>query len=135
MIDDQSDELLQQIKNAPTGAQNGAYRGVEVLTDRKEDIRLLRACLTWADEHEDDRSESWRDAFESMLARLLGHPDLFLTETQRTWVHDIHEKLFDEPTYENAWSAGKIAEGAALKTPTPEVLKKPLPMKPPARRQ
>ena len=98
---------------------------------RDEDLSLLRGCLEWAETNEDE-SESWRDAFNNILA-MIKHAG-GLSSKQRRWVRDVHEKLFDEPHYENAFSAGKVPRGDILKTKTPEVLKKPLPKKPPGRR-
>jgi hypothetical protein len=97
-----------------------------------DDLKMLDACIRWARDHEDEASERWRDAFENMRSRLSVFGSL--TAKQRVWVSGIYEKLFDEPTYENAWSAGKISAGSSLKTNVPEVLRRPLPMKPPGRR-
>ena len=95
-----------------------------------EDAKLLRACLEWADEHDDEASEQWRGAFRDMLSRGFG-----LSHKQAAWIKGVAEKLgIADPQYENAWSAGKVPRGEKLATPVPEVLKKPLPLKPPGRR-
>jgi hypothetical protein len=101
--------------------------------ERREDIRMLRAILSeYESLDEDDRL--YRTAcgaasrVESMLARLQGNPDLLLTEKQRSYVHDIYEKLFDAPIYANLVSAGKVPLGNPVETPA--VLKN-LPLKPP----
>lgn len=99
-----------------------------------DDAKMLRACLAWADEQEKDRDldeneEKWRGAFHDMIDRWR-----LLTDRQRQYVKGVFERLFDEPLYENAFSAGKIPLGTALATPVPAVLQKPLPMKPPPRR-
>jgi len=100
---------------------------------QREGARLLAECLSWAAEHEETAEARFNvDAFETMqrtvnAGRLLSDPRL-------KWIRDVHEKLFEEPQYENAWSAGKIPRGEKLATPVPEVLKRPLPMKPPPRK-
>lgn len=98
-----------------------------------EDAKLLRACIAFykhRDEVEslDENEAKHLAAFESMYA--LYRP---LSSKQKSYLKGIFERLFDEPLYENAFSAGKIPLGEALKTPVPEVLLKPLPMKPPGR--
>jgi hypothetical protein len=117
----------------------GSIDGVD-MSHRDDDIKQLKACLAEV-ERDDDRRLNFGDAaekfdvdaFESMLDGLETHRWEELTEKQRAWVHGVHERLFDEPQYESAWSAGKVAEGKMLKTPIPAVLQKPLPKKPPKR--
>ena len=55
----------------------------------------------------------------------------YFSDKQASWVKGVYEKLFDVPIYENQWSSGKVPEGKALATPLPDVLKKPLPLRPP----
>lgn len=103
------------------------------MSNRDDDIKQLKACLTWAETNEQREAElQWDGAFASMLVQLESGRFQQLTEKQRLWVHGVHERLFDEPQYENAWSAGKVPRGSYGKTPTPEVLKT-LPKKPPKR--
>jgi hypothetical protein len=99
-----------------------------------DDAKMLRACVAWATEKEEERDldeneEKWRGAFQNMLDRWR-----VLTDKQRVYVKNVFEKLFDAPTYENAFSAGKVPLGTALATPVPAVLQKPLPMRPPGRK-
>ena len=97
-----------------------------------EDRKLLTELLAWADnpEHEDDpRKERWEEAFRDMLE--VGQT---LSPLQKKWVARIHDWLCEGVHYENAFSAGKVPIGKALATPIPEVLKKPLPLKPPGRK-
>jgi hypothetical protein len=93
------------------------------------DAALLKACIAWADEagHE-DAAERWRRAFEDMLKR-----DRPLSDAQRKWVVGVHEHLGLGVHYTNDWSAGRVPRGEALATPVPEVLRRPLPKKPPGR--
>ena len=98
---------------------------------------MLRAIVQWCDERPDpDEIEVRRvpeRAFRDLYARYSKRPDL-LSEKQREWIRGVHARLFDTPTYANAWSAGKVPRGEALATKVPEVLKDPLPLKPPGRR-
>jgi hypothetical protein len=97
-----------------------------------EDEQILRACLAWADDEERELTEyeeKWRGAFEQMLER-----NRALTPAQKQWLRRVHEQVTGTPSYENAWSAGRVPRGEALAMPVPEVLRKPLPMKPPGRR-
>jgi len=94
-----------------------------------DDAEILRECIAWAKSNEGGFEEAdWLDAFESMLAR-----DRALSDKQRAWVKDVHERLDLGTHYENLWSSGKVPRGT-ISTPVPEVLKRPLPMKPPGRR-
>ena len=94
------------------------------------DAKLLRLALDWAQDHDDEldeNQEKWRDAFQSMWDKW--EP---LTERQRSYLKGVTGRL--DPTYINAWSAGKIPRGKALATPVPAVLLAPLPKKPPGRK-
>jgi hypothetical protein len=111
------------------------------MSRRDDDIERLHRCLVEASRRyeadgEDGTFEepSWERPFRRMRSDLESNRFEELTDKQRAWVHGVCEKLFDEPTYSNDWSSGKVPRGDALKTPTPEVLKRPLPLKPPGRR-
>jgi hypothetical protein len=114
------------------------------MSHRDDDIARLRRCLVWIDERDEIGDHPDEDRFEldpfnvaafrSMLEGLESNRWEELTEKQRRWVHGVCEKLFDEPEYHNDFSAGRVPLGSSMKTPTPEVLKRPLPMKPPGRR-
>ena len=100
-----------------------------------EDAKLLRACLAWATKEEetrdlDENEEKWKTAFSEMLERWKP-----LTDKQRQWVKNIHERLNLGVHYENLWSAGKVPRGESMATPVPEVLLRPLPKKPPQRKR
>jgi len=92
---------------------------------------MIDAILAWCETHEDEveTRQIPEGPFRDMLDK--GLP---LSERQVAWVKGIYEKVFDVPLYENAFSAGKVPIGEALRTPVPEVLKKPLPLRPPGRR-
>jgi hypothetical protein len=100
------------------------------MNDRDNLLRMLHECLRWVDEHEDEEERFNARAFEDMLSNLNhGWP---LSNKQQSWIRGVHEKLFDEPKYENLWSSGKVSRGGYGATPTPEVLKN-LPKRPPGR--
>ena len=95
---------------------------------------MIDVILAWCDTHEDEVEARAipEGPFRDMLSKVSeGFP---LSEKQVSWVKDTYEKLFDEPAYVNAFSAGTVPLGTALRTPIPEVLKKPLPLKPPRRK-
>lgn len=94
-----------------------------------DDEGKLRACLQWAEEHEDEAP--FAEAFADMLARLENGRMRHFSQAQSAWIRGIHEKLFDEPEYSNEWSAGKVPRGLK-EVPTPEVLQN-LPKRPPGR--
>lgn len=100
---------------------------------KDEDVDRLRDILRWCDDVEDRDVITHRKvpevAFRDMLAR-----GFDLTERQRSWVRGVYERVFDEPVAQNLWSSGQVPRGEALATPVPEVLKKPLPMRPPGRK-
>jgi len=102
---------------------------------RDDDIKQLKACLAEVERNEAAGEKFNVDAFGSMLSALLeGYRD-HLTEKQRLWVHGVHERLFDEPQYENLFSTGRAPTGVYGKTPTPAVLQKSLPKRPPTKRK
>jgi hypothetical protein len=109
------------------------------MSHRAEDLKLLRACIaSWESKRdlaEDDGVDepNWFEPFVSMLDTLVSGRYHELTDKQRSWVKGIYEKLFDAPQYENLFSSGKVNLSDCGKTPTPEVLKQPLPKKPPRR--
>ena len=52
-----------------------------------------------------------------------------LSPKQTAWIRGIYDRVFDEPTYENLVSAGKVPAGRPVESP--DVLKN-LPKKPPS---
>jgi hypothetical protein len=92
---------------------------------------FLEEILTWCADHpsEAERRAIPERQFRDMLTR--GAP---LTAKQISWIQSVHEMIFETPKYENAWSAGTVPRGEALATPTPDVFKQPLPLKPPGRK-
>ena len=92
---------------------------------------MIDAILAWCEVNVDEAEARQipEGSFRDMLDK--GYP---LKEKQVSWVKGIYEKLFDVPTYLNEFSAGNVPLGTALRTPVPEVLKGPLPLKPPGRR-
>lgn len=97
-------------------------------------LDLLCEIVRWCDAHADEveaRGVPER-AFRDMLSRV-EESGRELTDPQRAWVRSIYERLFDTPVYDNAWSSGKVPRGASLATAVPDVLKRPLPLKPPGR--
>jgi hypothetical protein len=104
-----------------------------VTTLGEADQQALRECLAWAEEHEDVAEQRFDvKTFRRMLDDLESGKWSSLTEKQRGWARGVHERLFDSPTYENLWSAGKVPRGEYGKTPTPAVLQN-LPKRPPGR--
>lgn len=93
--------------------------------------KMIDEILAWCAAHPDEAEVRAvpETAFRDMIAK-----GFALTEKQVRWVKGVYEKLFDQPVYLNEWSAGRIPEGKALATPVPDVLKKPLPLRPPSRR-
>jgi hypothetical protein len=104
------------------------------MTQRDDDIAMLRRLIAEATKATDDGVDEppWFDAFGGMLVDLESGRWNQLTEKQRLWARGVTERAFDEPTYENVFSAGKIPRGLH-EVPTPAVLQN-LPMKPPGRR-
>jgi hypothetical protein len=92
---------------------------------------MLVEIFVWCDSHEEEDVVA-RQVPEAAF-RDIANRGLSPSEKQVAWIKSVYEKLFDTPIYENAWSSGKVARGAALATPVPEVLKKPLPLRPPGR--
>lgn len=101
--------------------------------ERIEDVRMLREVdeVTALFDEDDARfDERTRRAFVDFVRRLKLNPHACLTEPQRRWLRSTHERLTGTPTYENAWSAGKVPAGRPVETPA--VLRN-LPLKPPRR--
>lgn len=93
-----------------------------------DDARLLMEVLRYVEDRHDDpdeRTDIPYRAFKGMLDR--GEP---LSDKQRAWVRGVHERLFDEPKYENLVSGGRVPRGREV--PTPAVLRD-LPKRPPPR--
>ena len=76
----------------------------------------------------------WASSMQDMWDRYTRGRLSMFSDKQKAYIRETHEKVFDEPHYENLASSGKLALGEALRTPVPDVLKKPLPKKPPGRR-
>jgi hypothetical protein len=93
---------------------------------------MLRRCLALADENEEAEARFNVGAFRDILGRIESGRLRNLSASQRLWICDVHEKLFDEPTYQNLFSAGKVPRGLR-EVPTPAVLQN-RPLKPPGRR-
>jgi hypothetical protein len=117
-------------------------------SQRNEDLDLLRrlvkrlaAAAARVDEvDEADKRREWLEkvakdleTFEGMLHRLVRVQMQALSDKQRNWAADVLEKIGGEPVYRNDFSAGKVPLGTALKTAVPDVLKRPLPKRPPGR--
>lgn len=108
------------------------------------ELDMLHAIVRWCDERPDPDEIEYRRiperAFRDMAERIkkYGYAGSGskgpLTDKQREWIRGVHARLFDAPTYENTWSAGKVPRGEALATKVPAVLQGPLPLKPPGRR-
>lgn len=97
-----------------------------------EDAELLQELLA-ATEDADEETRFDARAFRSMLNR-----GRALTDKQRSWVRDTHEKICGGAHYENLISSGKMRPElveAGRRVPLPEVLRpENLPKKPPTRR-
>ena len=109
---------------------------------RDEDLALLQrlvAALRALDVDEDNEVEMATsqkrhlETFEDMADRLRKRRLHILSDNQRRFARDVLEKTTGEVTYENAWSAGKVPRGRVGRSAVPEVLRKPLPLKPPGR--
>jgi len=99
-----------------------------------DDKRMLQALIDAIpgiiEQSENDEEPKWAGPVRDMLAK-----NKALTTKQTEFVHDVFERIVGEPIYKNEWSSGKIPRGEKLATPVPDVLKKPLPLKPPQRRR
>ena len=103
-------------------------------------INMLRAVVGKIDELEAaDKLEGHPQlggrtprAFRDMLRRWEEGSIEKFSKSQVDYIHGVYERVFDEPVYENARSSGKVPRGA-VSTPVPEVLQRPLPLKPPGR--
>jgi hypothetical protein len=90
-----------------------------------EDRRMLEELLTASPEP--DEEERFRvGPFQEMLAR-----DRELSQKQRKWLTETHERICGEVHYENLISSGKAPRGREVSTPA--VLLN-LPKRPPTRR-
>lgn len=71
-----------------------------------------------------------REAFADMKMGLVTNQRQALSEKQRAWVDQVAERY--RPTYENAWSAGKVPRGREVSTPAAlqNLPKRPPPRKP-----
>jgi hypothetical protein len=107
----------------------------------KTTAEMLRAIVETLDradvadeENEGDDTSKFEAGMRDMLDRHSRGKLFRFSPKQEKWIRETYEKVFDEPQYENAFSAGKVPLGEKLRTPVPDVLKKPLPLKPPGRR-
>jgi len=82
---------------------------------------------------EEEDEPRWASSMADMWSRYTNGRLSTFSGKQAAYIRETHEKVFDEPTYSNDFSAGKVALGEALRTPIPDVLKGPLPKKPPGR--
>lgn len=91
--------------------------------------KLLDECIDWFNEQEDPNgwSKKWSGAFGQMLAR--NRP---LSELQEQYLHGVAEKIGID--VEPPLLAKDVPVGERLRTPVPEVLLRPLPMRPPGRK-
>lgn len=96
------------------------------------ELDMLRAVVEWCDLRPDPDEIEFRKVperqFRDMLAKGIK------SDKQREFIRGVYARLFDAPTYENAWSAGKVPRGEKLATKVPAVLQEPLPLKPPGRK-
>jgi len=96
-----------------------------------DDLKMLAALL---DEHTESLSNREVEAFTDMRLRLTGHGKKQLSDRQREWVKNVHDRIV--PEYENLASGGALARGR----PTVEsmaldrMLAGPKVTKPPGRR-
>jgi hypothetical protein len=101
----------------------------------KTTAEMLRALVDSLEAlGEDDAPPKWASPMIDMLDRYTKHRLFEFTPKQVAYIHETHEKVFDEPMYLNEFSAGKVPIGEKLRTVVPDVLTKPLPLKPPGRR-
>lgn len=104
-----------------------------ILDHRRSDIKRLNEILD-PEKHDIDYRE--RAGFQGMLNYLATHKNKELTPRQREWLQEVEEKLgCDTPPEEYMFSSGKVPrESYHDPHPVPDVLLKPLPMKPPGRK-
>jgi hypothetical protein len=76
----------------------------------------------------------WASSMQDMWERHMRGRLSSFSDKQKSFIRETHEKVFDEVNYENAWSAGKVPLGESLRTPVPEILQRPLPLRPPGRK-
>lgn len=93
-------------------------------TQRQEDLTLLADVLTYG------LRDSEREAFEEMQRLVFSTERVQLSKRQREWVRKVREE--HAPSYENAFSAGKVPLGRAIPKLDFEMMPKPL--KPPGGR-
>ena len=101
----------------------------------KTTLEMLQCLVDHLNASEvDDDAVRWANSMRDMLDRHERGKLFAFTAKQKSYIAETYEKLFDEPVYENLVSAGKVPVGE-IKTPVPDVLLKPLPKKPPGRKQ
>lgn len=121
------------------------------MSQHDEDIALLKRAIAAihkageavenneADDSEDEavvgeRLQHAFAAFTDMLSCLEAFPAYCLSDRQRAWARGVSERG-GGVEYENLVSSGKANLSSYGATPTPEVLKKALPMKPPRKNE
>lgn len=94
-----------------------------------DDARLLRATIAALRDlgDLDDNQSRHLAAFEQMLDRY--RP---LSDNQRQYVRDVAQRL--EVDWEAPLLAKDVPVGEMFRTPVPDVLRKPLPLRPPGRK-
>jgi hypothetical protein len=101
----------------------------------KKDMQKLRELVAEFDKldvSQDENLEKHAKAFKDMLYRMETGRLQTLSETQRQYLKDLHERIVGEPEYENLFSRGLVPKGKPVETPA--VLQK-LPLKPPGKKQ
>jgi hypothetical protein len=103
----------------------------QVQSDMKK-LRELCAELEKLDTGSDENIAKHHKAFRDMLFRMEAGRLLQLSDTQRGYLEDMHEKLVGEPQYENLVSRGLVPTGKPVEKPP--VLQR-LPLRPPGKKQ
>ena len=85
---------------------------------------MLHYCLAVSQEPETEAYE--RSAFREMLENLEHRPHWVLLPRQRAWLEEVYRRV--KPI-----DVSKVPRGRSVNTP--EVLKRPLPLKPPPRKK
>lgn len=100
----------------------------------KTTAEMLRALVDSLEESDSVEEPRWASDMKDMLDKYANRRSFEFTPKQIGYIHDVYDKLFDEPQYANDFSAGRVPIGEKLRTPVPDVLKRPLPLKPPGRK-
>lgn len=100
----------------------------------KSVVQKLKELVDYAHTRDEGEEPRWQNSMEDMLDRHERGRLSAFTKKQLQYITETHDKIFDEPDYQNLVSEGKVIVGEHLRTPVPDVLLKPLPLKPPGRR-